>query len=144
MIIFELSCEQEHRFEGWFRSAEDFEGQMERGLVSCPHCHSLEVRKIPSGLHRASADNGPRQAPASAAPLAAPSPVAAYRQVVDFLMSVSDDVGTAFAEEARKMHYEEAPQRSIRGQATDEEFQALEEEGVGVFRLPLPKKEDLN
>lgn len=59
-------------------------------------------------------------------------------------MSVSDDVGTSFAEEARKMHYEEAPQRSIRGQATDEEFQALEEEGVGVFRLPLPKKEDLN
>lgn len=42
------------------------------------------------------------------------------------------------------MHNEEAPRRSIRGQASDEEFAELEEEGIGVFRLPLPKKEDLN
>lgn len=146
LIIFELSCEQEHRFEGWFRSAEDYQSQQERGLVTCPHCNSHQIRKIPAGIHLAQGGEG--AAPAAEAPPATVetslSPLTAYRQVVDFLMSVSDDVGSAFAEEARKMHNEEAPRRSIRGQASDEEFAELEEEGIGVFRLPLPKKEDLN
>ena len=60
------------------------------------------------------------------------------------LMLSLSPAASAFAEEARKMHNEEAPRRSIRGQASDEEFAELEEEGIGVFRLPLPKKEDLN
>jgi len=151
VIVFELSCDQEHRFEGWFRSAEDFSRQQEQGLVSCPHCNSPQVRKLPSGLHIGQRATEPA-APAGAAEgqgtgaMADPAanPMAAYRQVVDFLMNISDDVGNAFAEEARKMHYEEAPQRSIRGQATDDEFAELEEEGIGVFRLPVPKKGNLN
>jgi hypothetical protein len=39
-----------------------------------------------------------------------------------------------FAEEARKIHYLEAPERSIRGEASAEEYEALREEGIEVFR----------
>lgn len=144
MIIFELSCPQEHRFEGWFRSAEDFASQQQRGLLTCPHCNSGEVCKIPAGIHTAHGEALPSPRQEAPARELSPSPLTAYRQVMDFLMSVSDDVGSAFAEEARKMHSEEAPLRSIRGQASDEEFAELEEEGIQVFRLPVPKKEDFN
>jgi hypothetical protein len=41
-----------------------------------------------------------------------------------------------FAEEARRIHYVEAPERSIRGEASAEEYEALLEEGIEVFRWP--------
>lgn len=50
------------------------------------------------------------------------------------------DVGDNFAEEARKMHYGEAEAEGIYGQATPEEREALDEEGIAVMDMPwLPK-----
>jgi hypothetical protein len=46
-----------------------------------------------------------------------------------------EDVGADFAEEARRIHYVEAPERSIRGEASAEEYEALRDEGIEVFRL---------
>jgi hypothetical protein len=54
--------------------------------------------------------------------------------------SKSEYVGPRFPEEARKIHYEEAPARGIYGEATREEAQALSEEGIEFFPLPsLPE-----
>jgi hypothetical protein len=51
-----------------------------------------------------------------------------------------EHVGRRFAEEARKIHYDEAEPRGIYGEATREEVQSLEEEGIAIARLPdLPK-----
>ena len=47
MIVFDLSCDFGHRFEGWFGSSSDFADQMDRGLVTCPECGSSEVIKAP-------------------------------------------------------------------------------------------------
>ena len=48
-------------------------------------------------------------------------------------------MGERFAEEARRIHYGEADERSIRGQASREEAAALIEEGISVLPLPVPK-----
>lgn len=152
MIIYDLCCDSEHRFEGWFRSAEDFESQLERHLVTCPRCDSEVVRRVPSAVAISSSSSSPREASESAPPqqsVAAAMPagsqaLALYRQLANLMMTVSEDVGTAFAEEARRIHYKEAEERPIRGQTTDEEYQALQEEGIGVIRLPVLKKEDLS
>lgn len=45
MIIFDLICAKDHIFEGWFGSSDDYEAQQEKGLLSCPHCGSIQVRK---------------------------------------------------------------------------------------------------
>lgn len=70
--------------------------------------------------------------------------MALYRQLTSIMMSVSEDVGSSFADEARRIHYKEAPERPIRGETTGEEYEALQEEGIGIFRLPVVKKEDLS
>lgn len=148
MIIYDLCCDSQHRFEGWFRSAEDFDSQLERRLINCPQCESDTVRRVPSAVSIAS----PREASASlplAQEVAAAMPVglqtmALYRQLANLMITASEDVGTAFAEEARRIHYNEAPERPIRGQTTDKEYQALQEEGIGIIRLPVLKKEDLS
>ncbi|TMH36597.1 MAG: DUF1178 family protein, partial [Betaproteobacteria bacterium] len=46
MIVFELICADRHRFEGWFASAGDFEGQKARGLLSCPVCSDSSIEKL--------------------------------------------------------------------------------------------------
>lgn len=145
MIIFDLCCSDNHRFEGWFRSAEDFGSQQARGLVSCPHCGSASVRRLPSVLHVGSAasDSHRQQAPTPVS-VGVAHPLEALRAVVENIVSNSEDVGNQFAAEARKIHYQEAPERAIRGQASDDDCSALKEEGIDVIRLPIIKPEDLN
>lgn len=150
MIIYDLCCDSQHRFEGWFRSAEDFESQLEQHLVTCPQCDSEVVRRVPSAVAISSAPRESSEAvPMSPEHVAAAMPVgsqamALYRQLANLMMTVSEDVGPAFADEARRIHYKEAPERPIRGQTTDEEYEALQDEGIGVIRLPAIKKEDLS
>ncbi|RZL10337.1 MAG: DUF1178 family protein [Rubrivivax sp.] len=43
MWVADLACAHEHAFEGWFASADDFESQRGRGLVSCPVCGDQQI-----------------------------------------------------------------------------------------------------
>ena len=52
------------------------------------------------------------------------------------------DVGDNFAEEARKIHYGEAEPEGIYGQATAEEREALDEEGIKIMDMPWFPKEN--
>lgn len=63
----------------------------------------------------------------------------AVLNMVRHVMANTEDVGPRFAEEARKIHYGEGQERSIRGQATREETEALLDEGIEVMPLPLPE-----
>ena len=63
---------------------------------------------------------------------------AAYWHMARKIMANTEDVGKQFAEEARKMHYGEADERAIRGQATQDEALELLDEGIDVMALPLP------
>jgi hypothetical protein len=72
---------------------------------------------------------------------AAPDANAIQARALRFLREVlekSENVGERFAEEARRMHYNEAPARNIRGVATPEDAHALLEEGIDVMPLPVP------
>jgi hypothetical protein len=57
--------------------------------------------------------------------------------VVREIMEKTEDVGTSFAEEARRIHYKESPERSIRGITTPDETAELLDEGIEVYSLPL-------
>jgi hypothetical protein len=70
--------------------------------------------------------------------------MALYRQLAQAMAASCEDVGTSFAEEARKIHYNEAPERAIRGEATEDECEELRDEGIPILRMPAIKEEDLN
>jgi hypothetical protein len=143
MKVLNLQCAQHHRFEGWFASETDFSSQLSRGLVECPICADTGITKMLTAprLNLGS----PREeevAPVDSqelVPMASePSLQEAWLQLARRIVAQTDDVGTRFAEEARKIHYGELPERGIRGQATVEETQALVEEGIDVMPLLLP------
>lgn len=142
MIVFDLICRDQHRFEGWFASGEDFAAQRNRGLLECPICGGAHVEKLPTAkIRKQSEPAAPVQASATQPSEAVP--VDASR-IVDYILTHSENVGNSFAAEARKIHYQEAPQRSIRGVATRAETEDLREEGVPVFSLPVPPQDRWN
>jgi len=145
MIVFELICAEEHRFEGWFGSAEAFEHQRDSGLVVCPVCSSAAVGKLPSARIRRAAQAAqqekPSPDPGARSPATQPSTMT-LASFIDQVLQNTEDVGARFPEEARKIHHEEAPRRGIRGTASREEAEALADEGIAVFPLPIPPSEE--
>lgn len=144
MIIFDLACQHEHPFEGWFESQAAYDSQLNGGLISCPHCGSHEIRRVPSAVHLAKAPSAAVTGSERPPHDARTGVLAAYQQLMAAIVSNCEDVGSDFADEARKIHYMEAPQRAIRGQTTADDYENLREEGIEVLCLPIVKKEILN
>ena len=139
MKVLNLQCSARHDFEGWFASEDDFQSQLERGLLECPLCGDTVVTKMLSAP-RLNLGAG-RQPQARQDVVAAPDAMmqAAWLKMVRHVLANTEDVGERFPEEARRIHYGETEERGIRGQASPEQTQALLDEGIGVLPLPVPK-----
>lgn len=144
MKVLDLCCPQTHVFEGWFASEDDFQSQCGRGLVSCPVCGDAAVTKRPSAPRL---NLGAAAVPAEAPPQREVAMGAGGEQALQLawmamarrVLQQTDDVGERFAEEARRMHYGETPERGIRGKTTPDQAAALLEEGIPVVPFALPE-----
>ena len=143
MKVLDLQCAQAHGFEGWFGSEDDFTSQLARGLVSCPMCGDTTITKK---LSAPRLNLGHGQAPETEQPrqdvVATHDTQTAHQMawlgMARRILANTHDVGDKFAEEARKIHYGEVPQRGIRGKASQAESEALADEGIEVMQLALP------
>lgn len=156
MIKYALICGSDCRFEGWFRSSADFEALSAGAAVECPHCGSTTIRRAPmapavlGGGRRAAVEEQAAPALPAAAParmaMTPPDParalLMAMRQLRRAVEAHAEHVGPAFAEEARRIHHGEAPERAIYGEATPEDSAALREDGVPVTQIPWAPLED--
>ncbi len=152
--VFDLACEHDHVFEGWFSSQDSYQDQLSRGLVRCPVCHSDRITRRVSAPHlnvsHLRAESTPRAEPApraesalqARAAVAAPSSDQMARLQAEVLRQIrrivrqTDDVGARFADEARRMHSGEIEERPIRGTASAEECRELVDEGISVMPIP--------
>lgn len=166
MKVYNLACPLDHRFEGWFASEEDCLAQQDKGMLACPICDSTEIARMPSAPHIAKSSSSKDASTSTELTVASPATTdnsgvsggltgdvvaltgsdhsqleaqvqAAFLKGMRELMGRSEDVGSSFAEEARKIHYKESPERSIRGQTTLDEAEALREEGIEVMAMPM-------
>jgi hypothetical protein len=147
MIVFDLSCPDGHRFEGWFGSSADFADQHARGLLACPACGLADVGKAPMAPAVQAKGNtwqevlppeAPRQLANAPMPPQVQKALAALAKAQAEALKNSTWVGDKFADETRKMHYGERDEALIHGQATLAEAKGLIEEGVPVAPLPFP------
>ncbi|HRD75622.1 MAG TPA: DUF1178 family protein [Hyphomicrobiaceae bacterium] len=159
MIRYTLRCDKRHEFEGWFKSSDAFDRQAKRRLVECPKCGSTKVERsimAPSIVKGRKSGRGRPAEPAptteTAPPELAISPAPApgepdarqtrellrqMRKVRDELLSKSEYVGPKFADEARKIHLKETPARGIHGEASKSDVEALREDGIEVYPVPV-------
>jgi hypothetical protein len=133
MILFHLVCGREHEFEGWFQSGAAFDAQLAAEELVCPVCNDRAVRKAPMAPGVIS--SGKKES----REVALRDSLIALRRVVE---ENCDDVGERFPEEARKIHYGEAEERPIYGQASLDEAKALHDEGVDVMLIPGRLRQD--
>lgn len=138
MKVFNLCCAHDHAFEGWFGSADDFESQCSRGLIECPMCGDKVVRRMPAAPRLNLSSSQPPKANALQAD-GAGQLQALWLKMARHIREHTEDVGERFAEEARRIHYHESPERGIRGVASPDEAAALADEGIEVFSFPMPK-----
>ena len=132
MILFDLICDNEHGFEGWFPDGKVFERQAKKGEVACPICASTRVEKA----LMAPAVNTSRKSDAARARRNAAEMMKALGEVRKQVEKNCDYVGPEFAEEARRIHYGETEKRDIYGEATRDEAVELADEGVEFGVIP--------
>jgi hypothetical protein len=151
MIVYDLVCKHRHAFEGWFSSNEDFERQRDARLIRCPLCDDAAIARRPSAQVRVGCAAPPKEEKDVEVDAQAQKPAevalggdADVLKMMRRLVADTENVGRAFAEEARKIHYEEAPKRGIRGQATPDEAEDLREEGIDFMSLPAFLTRDLH
>ena len=152
MIHYQLRCEAGHEFDGWFKDSAGFEAQAASGFIACPSCGSVEVSRalMAPAIPRKGAEPIIATPPPPALPSAPQSAGGALPDTVRVALQKlreeveknCDYVGTDFAEEARRIHYGEAPPRGIYGESTDEDAESLAEDGIGFARIPWVPRND--
>ena len=139
MIVYQLTCEDGHEFESWFRDAATFDRHARAGKVDCPTCGSTRVAKAPMAPRPMK--NSPSR---EAATVRAREVAQEFRKAVETVRAHveknCDYVGPRFPEEARRIHYGETEERGIYGEASDAAAAELAEEGISVARIPWPDR----
>ncbi len=157
MIKYAVQCKKGHGFEAWFQNSDAFDKQTKRGLLACPDCGSTKITKalmapnvsartrkaksvtMPAGKPSSQATQPPQPNRAVAAsPMGLPAEmVEVLRRIKQEVETKADYVGPKFAEEARKIHYNEVPERGIYGEASLEDVKDLLDEGIDCLPLPV-------
>lgn len=132
MTNYNLICDKEHEFEGWFRSSSDYDDQIAKKLIACPFCGSTKISK---GIMAPNVATGRRKDAARDEKLQK-TMIKALKEVRKQVEDNSDYVGEKFAYEARAIHYGDAEERSIYGEATKDDVDELKEEGIDVTSIP--------
>lgn len=150
MIRYSLQCHKHHAFEGWFRNSADFDKQAKRKLVTCPQCGSTKVTKALMAPNVSTSRSKTKSKEMMVANPEATAEAEKKRELLALMRRLraeveknAEYVGPRFADEARKMHYDEAEKRGIYGEATPDEVRALHEEGIEFYPLPrLPEDQN--
>ena len=142
MILFDLQCDKNHKFECWFASSANYEEQLKNKMISCPYCNSTKIQKslmAPNINTKSTTKNSKKK---NKQKLAKNNLENQIRKFKKYIEKNTDNVGKNFAEEARKIYYGETKSRPIRGESTLKETQELVEEGIPFSQLPWHSKED--
>lgn len=134
MIRYDLLCDQDHSFDGWFRDSETFDSLLKAKQVECTICGSTDVHKA---LMAPSLGQKGNQKPEPKKPGMPKELVKAIREIRREVEKNADYVGSDFAEEARKIHYKESEDRGIYGETTLDDAKSLQEEGIEIHALPV-------
>ena len=142
MILFDLQCDKNHKFECWFASSTKYEEQLKDKMIICPYCNSTKIQKslmAPNINTKSTSKNSKKNTKKKLVQENLEYQIKKFRKYIE---KNTDNVGKNFAEEARKIYYGETKSRPIRGESTEKEAQELAEEGIQFSKLPWYTKED--
>jgi hypothetical protein len=133
MIVFDLRCSEDHRFEGWFDNIDDLESQLAQGQIACPCCGDINIGRLlsPVSIKKKTSPNDDSK-----------RAYKTWQTLCRYVQKNFEDVGHNFAQEALKVHYGHGEERKIRGVTTESEEDMLKKEGVPFVKIPMPPEMD--
>ena len=142
MILFDLQCEKNHKFECWFASSANYEEQLKNKMIVCPYCNSTKIQKSLMAPNINTKSTSKNSIKTNKKKLSQNNLENQIKKFKKYIEKNTENVGKNFAEEARKIYYGETKSRPIRGESTEKEAKELVEEGIPFSQLPWQSKED--
>ena len=149
MISFSLICKNNHEFEGWFRTSEDYELQLKKGLISCPSCSNTVIQKAlmaPAVKSSKKLNNNfidkkniNSNNLENKAVIGDNDLRMALRNIRTYVEKNCDNVGDDFANEARLISKGKKKARGIYGKVDNKEAEKLLDEGIEINAVPWIK-----
>ena len=158
---FNLRCNLDHDFEGWFPNKDELLKQIGKGLVECPYCGTINVKKTLSSPNISTKSNKKltdttKNLNSSSSKLQdvndnfeSKNTVfnnyelrKIYKNLQKTIEKEFTNVGSNFANEARKIHYGEKKPKNIYGKCSESEKVDLEKEGVHFASIPWVSRDN--
>jgi len=139
MIKYKLKCDSNHNFDSWFSSSQDYEKLKRKKLLNCPECNSSSIQKTimsPNLSYNKSAQKDKKSAKFQK------ELKTKIKSLQKYIEKNCDNVGNKFAQEARKIYYDDKRSRGIYGTASSDQMKELTEEGIEVSSIPWIEKKE--
>jgi len=138
MIKYNLKCNNEHEFESWFSDSNEFDNLKKKKLLECIFCSSKNVNKsimAPMISGKKISNNETQELNENL--LNEKDKLLRLRKFVE---NNFEYVEKNFSDKVREIYYDKKNKKAIYGNATAQEKEELEEEGIDLLSVPWVRK----
>ena len=139
MIKYNLKCKNNHEFESWFSDSVEFEKLSIKKMIECTFCGTRLIKKsimspnVLTNEEKISKKKSLKKIQKMREDLL---------KMRNFVEKNFENVGKDFPREVRNIYYDKRKNKNIYGHATDEETEALKDEGIELTTIPWVDKRD--
>jgi hypothetical protein len=140
MIKYNLKCDNDHEFESWFSTSNEFDNLKKKKLLECIFCASQKVNKSIMAPMVSVIKENKREIKILKENLK--NEKIKLLQLRKFVENNFEYVGKNFGRKVREVYYDKKSKKTIYGTATPEERKELEEEGIDLLSIPWASKDN--
>ena len=139
MIKYNLKCENNHEFESWFSSSDEFDNLNKKKLLECIYCSSKSIEKsIMAPMVSLVNDNKELNSLENILK----DEKNKLLELRNYVEKNFEFVGDNFSKKVREVYYDKKNKRTIYWTTTPEERKELENEGIDLLTIPWVNKDN--
>lgn len=140
MIKYLLKCNNDHEFESWFSSSEEFEKLNKKKLLECIYCSSKKIEKSIMAPMISNSKN--KDTKADILDKSLNKERNELLNLRNYIENNFEYVGKDFYKKVKEIYYDKKNKRAIYGTTTSEEREELAEEGIDLISIPWVGKDN--
>ena len=140
MIKYNLKCENNHEFESWFSSSDEFDNLSKKKLLECIYCSSKSIEKtIMSPMVSVVND---KKNEFNSIENILKDEKNKLLELRSYVEKNFEFVGDNFSKKVREVYYDKKNKKTFYGTTTPEERAELENEGIDLLTIPWVSKDN--
>ena len=135
MIKYNLKCENNHEFESWFSSSEEFDNLNKKKLLECIYCTSKSIEKSIMAPMVSLVNSDKKKFNSLENILK--DEKNKLLELRNYVEKNFEFVGDNFSKKVREVYYDKKNKRTFYGTTTPEERKELENEGIDLSLIHI-------